>query len=106
MANVLYENWIDFAEMTRNEVHQWFFDPIGWDPSNYVIQATATPLSIHQNETQDDFIENQVEVTRLFLLRKGSGSTAPNECQINIWVTNTGSNVARYRLNVTLVPPE
>lgn len=84
---------------------RWFFDPIGWDPSDYVIQATATPLSFHINETLDSYLENQVEVTRIFLLRKGSNTDNPNECQVNIWVTNTGNNLARYRLNVTLVPP-
>ena len=103
MANVIYETWVDFAEMTFHEEHRWFFDPIGWDPSDYVIQATATPLSYRINETFDSYLENQVEVTRIFLLRKGSDSDSPKECQINIWVKNTGSNLARYRLSVTLV---
>jgi len=102
MPNITYETWIDFAEMGRGEEHRWFFDPVGWDPSYHVIQATATPLTFVMNETWDYQIENSVEVSRIFYLRKGSNTDAPGECQVNIWVKNIGANLARYRLDVTL----
>jgi hypothetical protein len=105
MANLLYETWVDFAEMhSPGEEHRWFFDPIDWDASNYIIQATATPLPIPLEETYASFYENQVEVTRVFFLRKGG--EVPGgipECQVNIWVKNTGIGIAQYRLNVALV---
>jgi hypothetical protein len=106
MAHVYFANYLTLAEIEPGETHTWLFDPSGWDPSDYVIQATAGPQPFHAPESLDKVFEGQVEVTKFYLLRKGSASIgAVNECQINVWVTNIGTEPARYNLNLSFVSP-
>jgi hypothetical protein len=103
MADLNAFPWVELAVLAPGQSHYWFFDP-SWDAHEWVFQATAHPEP--PDDGEDPLAPNRVEVTELFVVRKGDPvGKGKRLSRVNITATNCGERWASYSLWVVSVPP-